>query len=369
MRGTDLVRELKRTVDELAVLNEIGKALTSSLDIGEVMHIILAKVSELLKPSNWSLLLRDQVTNELYFHAAVGAGSDQLLGLRIKPGEGIAGWVSAHNQPLLVKDVHKDPRFAARFDEASRFHTSSILCVPLSFKGRMLGVIELVNADGDPAFSEEDLKILNTVAEFSAIAIENARNFHKVQELTVMDDHTGLFNSRHLKRTLESEVVRATRFGHPVSLIFFDLDHFKQVNDTHGHQAGSQVLFEVGKLLSHTLRSTDVAVRYGGDEFVILMPETSKDQAVAAARRIGGEIAHEKFLQDKPYGPLTITASLGVAAFPDDAKDPEGLLRCADEAMYKVKANRRGGVEAAETLAGRTAERNQTLTAVVSSEP
>ncbi|HUJ29064.1 MAG TPA: sensor domain-containing diguanylate cyclase, partial [Myxococcales bacterium] len=96
MRGTDLVRELKRTVDELAVLNEIGKALTSSLDIGEVMHIILAKVSELLKPSNWSLLLRDQVTNELYFHAAVGAGSDQLLGLRIKPGEGIAGWVSAH---------------------------------------------------------------------------------------------------------------------------------------------------------------------------------------------------------------------------------------------------------------------------------
>ena len=369
MKGTDLVRELKRTVDELAVLNEIGKALTSSLDIGEVMHIILAKVSELLKPSNWSLLLRDPVTGELYFHAAVGAGSDQLLGLRIKPGEGIAGWVAAHNQPLLVKDVRKDARFAARFDEASRFQTSSILCVPLSFKGRMLGVIELVNGEGDTAFAEEDLRILNTVAEFSAIAIENARNFLKVQELTVMDDHTGLFNSRHLKRQLESEVVRATRFGHPVSLIFFDLDHFKQVNDTHGHQAGSQVLHEVGKLLSHTLRSTDVAVRYGGDEFVILMPETSKDQAVAAARRIGGEIAREKFLQDKPYGPLTITASLGVAAFPDDAKEPEGLIRCADEAMYRVKAKRRGGVEAAETPAPRPAERNQTLTAVVSSEP
>ena len=369
MKGTDLVRELKRTVDELAVLNEIGKALTSSLDIGEVMHIILAKVSELLKPRNWSLLLKDQANGELYFHAAVGAGSDQLLGLRIKPGEGIAGWVAAHNQPLLVKDVHKDGRFAARFDEASRFHTSSILCVPLSFKGRMLGVIELVNAEGDVSFSEEDLKILNTVAEFSAIAIENARNFHKVQELTVMDDHTGLFNSRHLKRQLESEVVRATRFGHPVSLIFFDLDHFKQVNDTHGHQAGSQVLYEVGKLLARTLRSTDVAVRYGGDEFVILMPETSKDQAIAAARRIGGEIAREPFLKDKQYGPLAITASLGVAAFPDDAKDPEGLLRCADEAMYRVKADRRGGVAGAVPSAPRPAERNQTLTAGVSSEP
>jgi diguanylate cyclase (GGDEF)-like protein len=187
-----------------------------------------------------------------------------------------------------------------------------------------------------------------------------------VQELTVLDDHTGLFNSRHMKRQLENEVVRATRFGHPVSLIFFDLDHFKKVNDTHGHQAGSRVLHEVGKLLLRTLRSTDVPVRYGGDEFVIVMPETSKDQAIAAARRIGGEIARQPFLKDKPYGPLVISASLGVAAFPDDAKDPEGLLRSADEAMYKVKATRRGGVEAAEAPA-RPAERNQTLTAGVSS--
>src|SRR3989441_384191 len=190
MRGKDLLRELQRTVDELAVLNEIGKALTSSLDIGEVMHVILAEVSE------------------------------------------------------------------------------------------------LVNGPRGGAFGEEDLKILSTVAEFSAIAIENARNFHKVQELTVLDDHTGLLNSRHMKRQLEQEVMRATRFGHPVSVIFFDLDHFKSVNDTHGHQAGSQVLHEIGRLLLKTLRSTDVPVRYGGDEFVVLMPETSKDQAVAAAPRI-----------------------------------------------------------------------------------
>src|SRR5260370_31247861 len=99
MRGKDLLRELQRTVDELAVLNEIGKALTSSLDIGEVMHVILAKVSELLKPRNWSLLLKDQATGELYFHAAVGAGSDQLVGSRIHPGDGIAGRVAPHQLP------------------------------------------------------------------------------------------------------------------------------------------------------------------------------------------------------------------------------------------------------------------------------
>src|SRR5205807_1668825 len=105
----------------------------------------LAKVSELLKPRQWSLLLQDGGSGELYFHAAVGAGSDQLLGLRVKPGEGIAGWVAQHNQPLLVKDVRKDARFAGRFDEASHFHTLSVLAVPLAFKGTTLGVIELVN--------------------------------------------------------------------------------------------------------------------------------------------------------------------------------------------------------------------------------
>src|SRR3989454_7178635 len=365
MRGKDLLRELQRTVDELAVLNEIGKALTSSLDIGEVMHVILAKVSELLKPSNWSLLLKDHTTSELYFHAAVGEGSDRLLGMRLRPGEGIAGWVAQHNQPLLVPNVHADPRFASRFDKASRFHTKSILCVPLTFKERTLGVIELVNGPRDGAFGEEDLKILSTVAEFSAIAIENAQNFAKVQELTVLDDHTGLFNSRHLKRTLEQEIVRATRFGHPVSLIFFDLDHFKQVNDTHGHQAGSRVLAEIGRLLLGTLRSTDVPVRYGGDEFVILLPETSKDQAMECAKRLRGEISRWKFLAEETYGPLQITASLGVASFPDDARVPEELLRRADDAMYRVKAERRDGVAAA--LPQQAPAREQSLTGRVSS--
>jgi diguanylate cyclase (GGDEF)-like protein len=377
MQGQDLLRQLKRTVDELAVLNEIGKALTSSLDVGEVMHVILAKVSELLRPRNWSLLLRDPLSGELYFKAAVGAGSDMLLHLRLRKGEGIAGWVAENNKPLLVPDVHEDPRFAARFDKTSRFQTKAILCVPLAFKGRVLGVIELVNGEGDGPFGEEDLRTLSTVAEFGAIAIENAQNFQKVQELTVQDDHTGLFNSRHLRRTLEQEIVRATRFGHPVSLVFFDLDRFKQVNDTHGHQAGSRVLAEVGKLLLGTLRSTDVPVRYGGDEFVLLLPETSKDQAVDAASRIRTEIAGTQFLQNEPYGPIRITASLGVATFPDDAQSPEALIARADAAMYLVKQGRRDGVLAALPAAlpsvGRKSEpsvaRNGSAPVGVSSEP
>ncbi len=351
MDGPDLLRELKRTVDELGMLNEIGKALTSSLDIGEVMHLILAKVSGVLKPRNWSVLLEDGSTHELYFKAAVGPGSERLASLRVRPGEGIAGWVAKHNQPLLVADVSLDERFAARFDEASRFHTRSILAVPLASQGRMLGVIELVNGQEDAPFTSEDLRILLTVGEFAAIAIENAQNFQKVQELTVLDDHTGLFNSRHLRRTLEQEVLRATRFGHPVSLVFFDLDHFKAVNDRHGHQVGSNLLREVGQLLKKTLRSTDVPVRYGGDEFVVLLPETSKDQAVECGRRLRDELVNARLLAHEPFGPVKIGASFGVAAFPDDAKTPDDLLTRADQAMYRVKADGRGGVAAAPPLA------------------
>jgi diguanylate cyclase (GGDEF)-like protein len=350
MQGPDLLRELKRTVDELGMLNQIGKALTSSLDIGEVIHLILAKVSELLKPRNWSVLLKDPLTGELVFKAAVGPGSEKLAELRVRPGEGIAGWVADHNQALLVEDVSKDPRFAARFDEASRFHSRCILAVPLVTKGNVLGVIELVNGEGDGVFTQEDLRTISTVAEFSAIAIENAQNYRRISELTVLDDHTGLYNARHLRRTLENEIVRATRFGHPVSLVFFDLDHFKEVNDRYGHQAGSSLLAEVGLLLRKTLRSTDVPVRYGGDEFVILLPETSRDQGVECARRLRDEIAAARFLGREAFGPVKLTASFGVAAFPDDARTPDQLLARADQAMYRVKADRRGGVVGAEPL-------------------
>jgi diguanylate cyclase (GGDEF)-like protein len=372
MQGPELLRELKRMVDELAALNEIGKALTSSLDISEVMQLILEKVSRLLRPSNWSLLMIDQRTGELYFHAARGPGADALLGLRLKPGEGIAGHVAQSALPLRVDDVRQDPRFASRFDEKSSFHSRSILCVPLMAKGRVLGLIELVNGAQDGPFSEEDLRTLSTVAEFASIALENAQNFAKVQELTVIDDHTGLYNSRHLKRQLVSEVVRAVRFGHPVSVIFFDLDRFKQVNDQRGHQSGSRVLLEVGQLLLRVLRSTDVAVRYGGDEFVVLLPETSRDQALEVATRLRDEVAAEPFLAHEQLGPLRLTASFGVATFPDDGAAPEELLRRADEAMYRVKARSRDGVEAASTAPREAPEArrgNESLTPVVSSEP
>lgn len=341
-----LLKELKRTIDELKAFNEIGKALTSTLDIHEVLALMMEQVGEILRPTNWSLLLTDEDQRELIFEIAVGPGADQLRGLRIRIDEGIAGWVAREGRVLLVPDVSADGRFSARFDEKTRFTTQTILAVPMKSRGRVLGVIELVNGPDQPPFGEADARTLSSIADYAAIALENARNFRRVEELTILDEHTGLYNARHLGRVLDAEVHRARRFGHSLSLIFFDLDRFKQINDNHGHQVGSAILRECGKVILGSLRSVDVATRYGGDEFVCLLPETGKTSALAAAQRLREALVNHRFPTGDGEG-IRITASFGVATFPDDANTPHDLLRQSDRAMYRVKQGTRDAIEGA----------------------
>ncbi len=343
MQAQELLRELKRTVDELQAFNDIGRTLTSTLDLSEVLRIIMDKVSQVLRPGNWSVLLVDEKAGDLFFEVAVGEGAEALKPLRVAFGEGIAGWVAREGQPVLLEDVAADPRFAPRFDAASRWATGSVLAVPLRSKGRVLGVIELVNARGAKVFAPDDLRTLATIADYAAIAIENGRNFERIRELTLLDDHTGLYNARHLYRSLESELARAQRFERGFSLVFFDLDRFKEVNDRHGHQAGSAVLKEVGEVLRKSLRAMDVPIRYGGDEFVALLPETDRRQASTVAERLRRAINETSFLADRGLD-VRVTASFGIATFPDDAATTEDLLRLADTAMYRVKETTRDGI-------------------------
>jgi len=346
MEGQVDLQELTRTIEELRAFNELGKALTSTLDVGEVIERVMEQVSALLRPTNWSLLLADEADGSLVFEVAVGPGAEALKGLRLAPTEGIVGWVATSGEPLLVPDVAEDERFAARFDDQTRFTTRSIVAVPLRIRGRNLGVIELVNGVDKPSFAERDLRVLASIADFAAIALDNARNFKRVEELTVVDEHTGLFNVRHLHRVLAAEVERARRYGHPVSVIFFDLDRFKEVNDTHGHQAGSAILRECGELLLSTLRVADVAVRYGGDEFVCILPETSPDQALLCAERLRLLVEGRSFLEAEGQA-IRLTASFGVACFPDHGATAPELIRQADKAMYAAKEANRNTVASA----------------------
>ncbi len=349
MEAKDLLKQLQRTVDELATFNEIGRTLTSSLDIDQVLASIMDRISALLKPKNWSLLLLDEKTQELFFQVFVGDKKthDKIKNVRLKVGEGIAGWVAKERKPVWVDDVYKDPRFTPKVDKAIDFRTEAILCVPLVFKDRVLGVIELINLrdarESGGIFREEDLKLLQTIADYAAIAIENARNFKRVQELTITDDLTHMHNSRFMHEVLEHELSRAQRYRMELSVIFLDLDHFKAVNDTHGHLRGSQLLAEVADVIRGRLRKSDFGVRYGGDEFVCLLPQTPKHRAHEVARRLRRAINDKTFLVDDPK-PVRLTASFGVAAFPTDAKSKEDLLRLADNAMYGVKNSTRDGI-------------------------
>ena len=243
--------EVSQSKPELLILHDVAKALTSSLNLDSILQTIMEKMAAYFRPDTWSLLMTDDERHELYFAIAVGDASASLKAVRLKIGEGIAGWVAKHGEPLVVPDVSKDERFNSRIDDMTRWQTRSILCVPLSSKNKILGVIQLINVDMR-SFGNDQFMLLQALADYAAIAIDNARAVEKIQELTITDDCTGLYNARHLYSTIEAEVYRSIRFGYEFSVVFLDLDRFKNVNDSHGHLIGSRLLAEVGGASSPT---------------------------------------------------------------------------------------------------------------------
>jgi len=336
----------QREAGEIAVFQELGKALTSSLQLDQVLRTIMEKIDEFLRPDNWSLLLLDEAKQELYFELAVGKASQALKDVRVKVGQGIAGWVAQHGEVVIVPDTSKDTRFFGKVDEKTKMETRSIVAVPVNFRDTCLGVIELINCVGPEGFDPRDLKLLEALSDFAAIALENARHVKRIHELTIMDDCTSLYNARHMGVILDTEIYRSQRYNYEFSIVFIDLDHFKQVNDTHGHLVGSRLLAEIGEALKTNCRLIDFAFRYGGDEFVLLLPQTSKENAINVARRLHKLIRETVWLKSEGLK-IRLTPSMGLAAYPVDSKTKEGLLHLADEAMYQVKNANRDRVAAA----------------------
>lgn len=333
----------------IETLMEIARALASPNEIQEILEQIMFQISRLLNPKAWSLLMMDEVTGELEFTIVISDVADSLKGVRIPAGHGVAGWVAENGESLIIPDVRCDKRFAAEFDRKLSFTTRSIACVPVKSHDKVFGVIELINSLDDVIFNESDEQILTTIADFAGIAISNAKALEKINHLAITDDLTGLYNSRYFFEEIEYEVERSKRYETPLSLVFFDLDHFKNVNDTYGHLTGSRLLSEVGAVVFQNIRKADKAARYGGDEFVIILPHTEKAGALAFAEKLHKELGDCSFLSNNG-NPLTVTGSFGVASFPDDASSATELISAADDAMYLVKASGRNGVKVAASL-------------------
>ena len=332
---------------DLLVFHNVARALTSSLDRDSILRAIMRQMEQFFKPETWSLLLVDETANDLYYAVAVGHTEQELRDLRVPMGHGLAGWVAQHGESLIVPEVSEEPRFDPRFAQlagehvtASSAHIRSAICMPLRSRDRTLGVIQLFNYRLD-TLTDYTISFLHVLCDYAAIAIDNARAVERIQELTITDDCTGLYNVRHLYSLLEARIDHGARDTTPFSLIFIDLDHFKLVNDAHGHLVGSHLLREVGQTLRATLRKQDLVFRYGGDEFVVMLLGADKRAAQFVAERI------LKNLRERRFGnvlSLEVRASFGVATWPEDGNSVHQIIRSADAMMYLVKGATRDNI-------------------------
>ncbi len=337
--------DLSVTKRELNFYQEVSKALTSSLELSDILSKIMEKVKEMTKAEAWSVILVDQESGELVFEKTDVKKTKEIQKIRLRMGEGIAGWVAQEGIPVVVPDVSKDERFVGKIDKAIHFKTKSLMCVPIKINDQVLGVIELVNKTTGDHFGKEDLDLMMRLVDQTALAVERTSLYQKMTELAITDDLTKLFNTRYLNRTIDVEIQRSSRYNSSVSLIFMDIDHFKRINDRYGHLIGSKVLVEMGQLLLKSLRTIDIVARYGGDEFVIVLPQTPPSAAVQIAERMRKAVEQNTFLKKEGYS-LKMTASFGVASYPESANSKEELIRIADDAMYRVKYQTRNAVYA-----------------------
>lgn len=329
-------REFRRKSELLRLLSEVVRTANSMLEPDALIQYIMDRIQILVKPEAWSLLLLDESGSELTFKKALGSNAEGLSDVRLKLGEGIAGHVAETGQPIIVNNAKKSKYFKPELDRITGFSSRSILCVPLRSRGKNLGVLELINQSEDKTFTEENLETTLLFAEQVAVSLENAYLFQRIKQLSMVDDLTKLYNSRYLRQSLKVEIARAKRYIYPVSVIFMDLDGFKQVNDRYGHLVGSSTLKVVGDLLHGGVRQVDVVSRYGGDEFTMILPNTDAEGALLVSKRLLKAIVTHDYKSTPGYD-FELSASFGISCFPDHGDSPDELIQKADQAMYQVK--------------------------------
>lgn len=327
---------MKRETEVLRTLLDVSRLISSNYPISKVIKSICGKLRRLLNTDDCSIMILNEKSRELAFSESSGLTRWEMKNIRFTVGEGIAGWVAKHKKPVLIEDVRSDPRFKT-IDNQKR-SMMSMISAPLMVKRRVIGVVSLTTRHEGHVFTQDELELVVLMSAHISLALENNRLY----EISVLDGLTNIFNRRYLEQRLIEAVAYSKRFAKPLSVLLLDIDFFKRLNDTYGHQAGDYVLRKVSAALSDALREYDVVARYGGEEFAIMLPTTPKLKGASIAERLRLAICEQDYRFKDHH--ISCTISLGVAAFPEDGKVPEELIAAADAALYRAKESGRNQV-------------------------
>jgi diguanylate cyclase (GGDEF)-like protein len=316
---------------------------------GETYDAILRMSADLLHAERGSLLLFDEASNELAVKAAVGPRAEVSRETRVRMGEGIAGSVMVEGRPLVVRNVEEGGHTPAPAERS--YKTKSFISYPISIGGRKVGVLNVTDKANGGSYDDIDLSLLESIAPQMAMAMDRAEwqeKANQFQLMSITDPLTGMLNRRYLIERLAEELKRSKRQEYPMSFMMIDIDDFKLYNDRNGHPAGDLALEMTAQCLKSALRSADVASRYGGEEFCILLPQTSLEEGVAIAERIRRRITRVRFPHGKAQPLGSVTVSIGVSAFGPDLETPQTIIEAADRALYLAKSRGKNRVEAGD---------------------
>lgn len=326
---------LSRRLSEMSVIHEVSRALGSSLDLEKTLDMIVDVALRVMEAEYGSLYMIDN-TRKVLIPRRVEPVCCPDDTVELPLGDSITGWVAMTGEAQNVADIHKDWRFRDPLGRGNLLRTQ--LSVPLWSKGSVIGVLNVFNKKSGSVFDTDDMQFMNLLAASAARAIENARLYTELKNQAIIDHLTGLYNFSYFQKRFEEEVRRASRYSRALALIMFDLDDFKAYNDRFGHLLGNDALFIVGRIIKDSIRDVDMAARFGGEEFVLLMPETGVE-AVLSANRIRERVskAHEQ-ATNKIWLAERLTISGGVAIFPQGGSTSAELLGNADKALYCAKS-------------------------------
>ncbi|MEO7275843.1 MAG: GGDEF domain-containing protein [Vicinamibacterales bacterium] len=331
---------LRRRLGRADVLTQMYRAVNASLDPERVGEELVGQMAEWLPMPAWVAVTVDD-TGRVRALGMAGLTPETEHAAKV-----VGALVIRTGAVFCCADLTSDRRLPTPDTAVPAIAAVSL---PLDCRGRTVGA--LVGFDQGPAgknpkFAPPTLSALLSALEPGATALDNALRVQRAEALSVTDDLTQLYNSRYLSQVLRRETKRASRSGRPLSLLFIDLDGFKAVNDTYGHLAGSRALVEAAAVIKVSARETDMVARFGGDEFAIVLPETTSEGAMAVGERVRERIAAHHFLQGEGFQ-IALTVSVGVATLPDVSISADGLIHAADSAMYFVKDRGKNGIHVA----------------------